>query len=361
MKMKKTVALLLSLMLTASVFAACDKEKTKEKKISKTTEEETEEETTAGESTTTEETTETSASEIHIAHLSDYDDLTPDEVYEKYRAFATELEQKNNEAGFYYGFYAHFQDRKQIWILAVSNGVSDFGYYTSINGEMIDVTEELGWDMPEKGIFSFKLFMRFPCILELRFTEIDEFAESLDDGVYYGNILAVSENVDKMMVEVWEPVQFTPEEYSALKVGDIVYEDEYSELSVESIDDDRNVILSNPDMFIVKDKSSEGNGNYILTCLGYSVGDHHMLALVSVDPNCKIEDHYSWVYSEIEGYEDYLNDNPDLTAVEKTPFWYGSRRHASFFLPLGNGWEENSSSLNPVFIENNTIVEVRFG
>ena len=361
MKMKKTAALLLSLALTTSVFAACDKDKTKETETSETTETTEEEETTAGKFTTTEETTETSASEVYIAHLSSYDDLTSDEVYEKYRAFATELEQKNNEAGFYYGFYDHFQDGKRIWILAVSNGATDFGYYTSINGEMIDVTEELGWEMPEKGIFSFNLFMRFPCILELRTTEINEFAESLGDGAYYGNILAASENVDKMIVEVWKPVQFTPKGYSALKVGDIVYEDEYSELSVESIDDDGNVILSNPDMFIVKDQSSEGNGNYILTYLGFSVGDHHMLALVSVDPNCKIEDHYGWVYAENEGYEDYLNDNPDLTAVEKTLFWYGASQYASFFLPLGNGWEDISAFLNPVIIENDTIVEVRFG
>ncbi len=307
MKMKKAAALLLSLALSASVFAACDKEKAKETENSETTGT-TEEETTAGETTTSETTEPSETTDVFIANLSSYDDLTPDEVYEKYRAFATELEQKNNEAGFYYGFYDHFQDGKRIWILAVSNGATDFGYYTSINGEMIDVTEELGWEMPEKGIFSFNLFMRFPCILELRTTEINEFAESLGDGVYYGNILAASENVDKMIVEVWKPVQFNPEEYSALKVG-----------------------------------------------------DHHMLALVSVDPNCKIEDHYGWVYTEIEGYEDYLNDNPDLTAVEKTLFWYGASQYDSFFLPLGNGWEEISAFLNPVIIENDTIVEVCFG
>ena len=357
MKMKKTAALLLSLTLTMSVFAACDKEKAKETEPSETTEEEITEETTAGE-TTTEETTETSESEILIANLSSYDDLTPDEAYEKYRAFASELEQKNNEAGFYYGFYEHFQDGKRIWILAVSNGVDDFAYYTSVDGEMKDVSAEFSTHMPDKGVFPFKHFMKFPCIISVEYNpEINEFAESLDDGVYYGEILAASENADKMMVEVWKSVKVTPEEYSALKVGDLVYEDEYGEIYVESIDDDGTVILSNMDMWLKKDESPEGNGNYILTYCGIPVGEHCMLALLSVDPDCKIEDHNEWLYTELDGYDDYLKNNPDLTVVGKTVYWYGTSQE-KFYFPLGNGWGEHPAILDPVVIENDTIVEV---
>lgn len=359
MKMKKTAALLLSLTLTMSVFAACDKEKAKETEPSETTEEEITEETTAGE-TTTEETTETSESEILIANLSSYDDLTPDEAYEKLRSFATELEQKNNEVGLYYGFFDQLQDGKHIWILGVSNGVNDFAYYTSVDGEMKDVSEEYSTHMPDNGVFPFNHFMKFPCIIDLEYLgEIDEFAESLDDGVYYGNVLAVTENADKMMVDVWTSVKFSPKEYSALKVGDMIFEDEYEEIYVESIDDDGNVRLSNMDFCLEKDESPEGNGNYILTYYGIPIADHSIIALVSVDPDCKIEDHFEWLYTEIDGYEDYLNDNPDLTAVEKSVYWYGESNN-EYIDPLSNGWRESGAMLNPVVIENNTIVEVCF-
>ena len=308
--------------------------------------------TETSETTETTETSETDPTRI-ASVLNEYDVLENGEAYGLLRDYATAIEKNYDGQSLKYGFFEHYQSGDHIWLLGVSNGIDEYGFYASVNGEIKDVTEQLGWSMRETGLFPYSQFMKLPCLIDLDYIdELTDVTDNIEDGMYYGGIYAVSEDAGKLVILAGDPVTFTPEEYENFKVGDVVYKD----ISITYIDDSGNVTLSNPDMTISPNSFDPNTEDYILMDSTVPVKTNYSVAVLSIDPDCNIIDKYEYLNMDAEGFDAYLSEHPDLTSLERTNYWYLSETD-NLTEPLGEGWIYRPSMLLPVIIENNTVVE----
>ena len=308
--------------------------------------------TETSEATETTETSETDPTRI-ASVFNEYDVFENGEAYELLRDYATAIEKNYDGQSLKYGFFDHYQSGDHIWLLGVSNGIDEYGFYASVNGEIKDVTEELGYCMRETGLFPYTQFMKLPCLINLEYVdELTDVTDTLEDGMYYGGILAVSEDAGKLVILTGDTVTFTPEEYENFKVGDVVYKD----ISVTYIDADGNITLSDPFMSIRENYFDPNSEDYLLMDISVPLKTNYRVAVISIDPDCSIIDNYGYLNLDMEGFDAYLSEHPDSTALERTNYWYLADRD-DLTEPLGDNWTYRPSMLLPVVIENNTVVE----
>ena len=190
----------------------------------------------------------------------------------------------------------------------------------------------------------------------------DEITDSIDDGTYYGEIVAVSEDGDYMLVTVGDPVSVTKEEYDALEVGDVVYSGEYSgDVYVQEIDDKGNKILSDYSMWFAPNGFTGNEDEYILVTSSVNpMTVNDKLFVVPISPDCEIDDHTEYLFSEpawneMDGsYDEYLDNLEDSTSLQETLYWFHfmvNNESGS----LGNGWRETGGLIYPIVVENGEV------
>ena len=287
------------------------------------------------------------------------DDISEDEIYAKYRSYVEEIYTGDNTK---YGFINIFRSEGDIWLLGVLRSNGEHAEYALINGEMTDVTAKLNWDNIDKQVTSYDDFMKLPCLLNLYICSYYEITDSIDDGTYYGEIVAVSEDGDYMLVTAGDPVSVTKEEYDALEVGDVVYSGEFSgDVYVQEIDDKGNKILSDYSMWFAPNGFTGNEDEYILVTSSVNpMTVNDKLFVVPISPDCEIDDHTEYLFSEpawneMDGsYDEYLDNLEDSTSLQETLYWFHfmvNNESGS----LGNGWRETGGLIYPIVVENGEV------
>ncbi|MBO7450319.1 MAG: hypothetical protein J6U54_08095 [Clostridiales bacterium] len=361
MKMRTVVALLLMVSMLVGCGSTDKKSNVrhKEEEPSEITSESTEEttvETTAA-PTPTSEPTEKPTPTPYAVNV-DVDDLSMEEIRYLYRAFAEGLHK--DEPDLKFGFMEITIKGDLVWVLATSDGNGTYAEYACVDGKMTDITNPDHADSIDFYVTSFDNFMLLPCVTELNSYTYDEVVESIDDGTYYGDIMAISDDGNYMLILAGEPVSFTQEEYDHLEVGDVVYHNDYcdEDVYIESFNDNGFATLSESDLWIAENSFTDDEHEYMLFSSSYNpVTVNAKVVVVGISPDCEIEDTYRNLLvepdsdSEPEGYAEYLEDLDDPTVLEKTVYWFYSSMHCDLS-SLGNGWTDNRGLLYPIVIKN---------
>lgn len=369
-KFTKAAVIALALCLSANVLAACSdntKDDTDKQKETKATTETTAEETTKAdepeETTTeateeaTEETTEATTEETTVETNNEVKVYTSEDYDKAYDAYMNQIDTINasGDGDYLYGFvWDRTEEAADVpYVLVASKpGDDNVLQYVSVDGEIID-SDSFLFDGPT---LTYETIKKLPAIMEtFYFSEDTVINDSIKDGLYYGDILAVSVDGTKVLASFGNPVIISAEKYDALQEGDNLgdvtgidlFSDEYYTLNEYGCFGD--------DFYF-----SERDGEYILygssDCIISYGGD---LAHVDIGTDCKITDNFIWL-TGADGFEqelvaDSLADTCFLSDMTSEDGMLGQYRINH------NGWTEASAILEPVVIENGTIKEITLG
>lgn len=405
MKRLKFMAVLLAACLFASVFASCtSQEKEKEKDSREQTESTTvkdEEETSAEEtkeSAPGEEATEESYEVIENTESTEATEATIDtSLYQsgsyfdvksdnelllaqgffKCREWIEELHAENPDYYFVYGTLGIHT--------CIRYGTADNGFWTTRYLDYKGEEQTLDSSRPVY-MFSYEDIMAFPMALNMGTSLFGEghifpLQDSIDDGTYYSEIIAMSVDGTKALIVAKDPIILTPDEFYNLKPGDrITIPDSdplYSfDLTIRDGFDPNDPYASDPyepDKLFINFEEEETkltytfkytafrflemeDGNYILGMGPYNVsyaGMNPRMAIVDIAPDCEIIDgttKVTWINPTQYGFSDGINN------VTKSFFYYAN---AMIDDPLiYNDWIAVESVLEPCVIENNTITKM---
>ena len=371
MKKSSVITLILAGVLLTNCVSCLSEKKNKKDREEKETQETTEETkvteetipaptatpTPTPEPTATPTPTEKPTPTQNPAQTIPVDDISEDELYKTYRSYVEE----NHTGDEKYGYISIFRSGGDIWLLGVLNGNGEHTEYALINGEMTDVTDMLNHDNIDKQVTSYDQFMKLPCFVDLYTCLADEITDSADDGTFFGEITAVSEDGGYMLVSAGEAVTLTKEEYDALEVGDVVYSGINEDIYVQEIDEDGYKRLSDFSMWFAPNDFTGNEDEYILVTSSVNpMTVNDKLFVVPISPDCEIDDHTEYLFSEptwnqMDGsYDEYISNLEDATSLRETLYWFHFMVNNESD-SLGNGWRETGGLIYPIVIENGEV------
>lgn len=377
--MKKKLALIICIALTLSMLASCDKKETNETKETSeettTTAAETVAEETTTEETTTEETTTEETSEPDPADFVLDEKFSTDRL-EAYRECATKLYEANDKYRFRFDSeYMSGSNEDVLFAYDPETGIetefyADNGVLTKVNSYKYNdehIEEMVGF------FDSYENFMRFPLMTYLVIDD-DAYVEELPDGHYIGYLVAINtEDTNKVLVLLGEPLVLTEEEYNNLKPGDKiqgVFDDVATVESVdESITGPGRVTLSEYDengssISFYPEQGSKYAANDTDYLLSYSndvpVAKKYYFTELTVSSDCEIEDGYYANMCMYEGYEEdlqnFISENGFTDPLSTSVVYFDYLRDAE----SANGWVKASANMWPCKITNGQLTYINF-
>ena len=367
MKKLRIVSLVISMSLLAMMFGSCDS-KDKNKKSVKVRTEETEEtetsEETETEETTTEETTEATTTEttastepkISLGTLR----------YEAYMEYA----KTQSETADYllYGFITDYNYSPLQYDLLVCDpqiGELTTYYYTDDGVWTVSSTESIEEDDYRiKNLLSYDELIKLPCMFDNddlygKFS----YENTIEDGVYYGSVIAISEDTTKAYVRIGEGIILTEEEFNSLEVGDKIQIDEngYEYATVTAINDSddayNRVELDCEWVWFDKGVYTANENDYILmTDSENPITINDRIIEIPISPDCEVTDMFGWLIED--GYEEDMNlfieEQGIDSALAKSTFWYYAHTY-QYRSEESNGWLPMWGLIYPAVIENGEL------
>jgi len=378
MKRIRAGALLICLSLILVSLTSCDSTSSKETRRSRdrrnrsTEEAETEEtqsEETAPVTDVTE--TETEVTEPTVEPTFDTSDEDPGDLrYEIYMEFCKGYSEIDRN--YLFGFSENYGTSPMTFNVLMYE--PDFKtlntyYYDDYNSfDLIDselITEDTEYKI--KNLLPYEEFSKFPCMIsEDEFWEPIVFADKIEDGRYFGDSIAFSNDGTKAFLLLGEGIIYTEEEFNNLKVGDKIkidfYETEYATVTEVNDSDEAYDRVKFDIDYIWFDKGvyTENKTDYILMSDSENpVYTNTRLVILDIAPDVKVTDRYSWLMGD--GYEDaqaqFIEDNGYTNPLQMTPFWYYSSIY-EFRRESSNGWSPMFGLIYPVVIENGEIASI---
>lgn len=374
MKRIKAEVLIICMSLMVTSFAACNSRSTGEtinvrnKDVKETTEDTTTIETTA--ETTAEETTEsTTKMTEETTTVSPADLSNGDSRYEMYMGFC----ENHNEIDpdYLFGFSNNYGVAPLTFNVMMYD--PDFKtlttYFYNEEGSFDLVASETIGDNQEykiEHLLSYDDLCKLPCMIsEDDFWEPMVFADKLDDGRYFGDAIAFSNDGTKAFLLLGKGIIYTEEEFNKLKVGDKIkidyYGTEYATVTeVNDSEYDYEKVILDCDLWFEQGSYTENETDYILMSDSSNpVYTDAKLVTLDLAPDADVTDTYRWLMGD--NFEDakiqFVEDNGYENTLQVTDFWYYNaineyRRESS------NGWTPMFGLVYPVVIENGVISSI---
>ena len=217
----------------------------------------------------------------------------------------------------------------------------------------------------EGSAVSYSQIMDMPFLFDTRFmlhSELEddgtvselptEFADSIDDGVYSGRIIAVSDAGDKALLSISQTLTFDREEIEALNVGDPIGVADLRIGEDLSIPDDgyTKIALESSYLTDVYLTTSPDDSNVLcLTGADGAVFGEPVIVEVYILPYCEESDNYDEIYDGTI-LEAELTGN---TLVDSY-FWHCVDTQERYY----DGWIMTDASVDSVYIRYNTVFQV---
>ena len=385
-KFKNAVALLVTLSMAAGVFTACEsndsKKKDKHKKdrdheVEETTEATTEpEETTATTVEETEPTIEETEETVAPSDNNQFQVPYVDENNPTVKSFMLlnqvidELNAEDPKGELRYSFSSgYYPEADCNWALLVGKeGEDEFDTLIVVNGEVYDegMSSHYAY-MPYDEIKKLPVFVEMYSPINTKEIHIDS---EIDDGTYYGSLLAFSLDGTKALVVLSDYITITEEEYDALQPGDhiSIADDDpeftaWYDLTVSNEYDGETYTMFDSNCWFSKME----NGDYILTTDSDCVVTYNdRYVFVDIAPDCLTYDTFVYLY------QSYGEELPDLSVPQyvggpnnfSNTFYFHeftSDELDGSYNPNYPGWSEAYSILEPVIVEDNTITSIWLG
>ena len=291
------------------------------------------------------------------------------EQYEKFMEKIEELEAANPGALTYSIERRAYDDHVTYgFVLNVfySDEIGDYTSYFLTDGEWAEASSgeishsDYCYSRPYEDIVKLPCLMATRCLVhhesgDQRFTNCySQEVDSVEDGMYFGKMIAVSEDGTTAYMLVGDPVSFDLDEMSGLSEGDPIG---YSDFTVSSVyeDDDSDYIQINLDsdeygdqMFISTYGDWSGDRMYLRDMSGSFCLGNAVLVRVPIASDCQIDDTYFYYWAE-SNYDTTLERSD--TGVPFLDSYYYAYCVLKDDLEINNGWIFCDISALPMTIE----------
>ena len=363
----KKLTTVLCLVLAASVFASCTDNRGGRSRRSGGDDDESSktEETQSVETNETEEQTvetrpaaETSAAsgatEFSVPVFSG--DPVYDEIMEFFRIqhetdssvqFSISDGYSQDDGSWYWGLWLIYPDGSAVCYRRFDDG----------NFSAVSEDESGSW----RRAYSYDEISQIPMIFS--YEEDIRIGQSVPDGVYFGSLEAVSEDLSYALVCIGEPVYRSMEELSQYSVGDTIHIDEIDYDFVISDIGDGYIDSEDGEPFFSTSYVNCIDEDNILMLCGYSDNPYHAndrFLILPIAPDCEITDYFSYL-SERDDVDPSLDNG---TALSRSYFWtYIMRDEFEVSMERANelsnnGFHLTEGFLYPVHVENGEIVSM---
>lgn len=341
MKRYKITALMLSLAFVFASLTACSSAKGEEVKVRPQNEDDEVIEISVDESSDQSEETEETPKETKSEDTEIVTEATVVKEdfgtarYNSYMEYCGELHEENENLVFAFSLDFSFSPYQYDLVAYDPTSEEYVKYYCNNEGVMSPVGKgTAGGDLDSYAIYGalpYEEFIKLPYMMETDSEKLPEMVDSLPDGLYFGSVMAISDDATKLYLCVGEGVIFTKEEYLALKEGDKIRVDFYGTefVTVESVDesvtDSNRVKLDSEGIWFVCGEGTTSPTDYILyTDSDNPIYINEKIVCVPVSEECQIVDYFGWLLNE--GYESDMKDFQEAqgldTLLSKTEFWY---------------------------------------
>ena len=359
----KKLTTVLCLVLAASVFASCtdnrggrrsgddDDESSKTEETQSVETNETEEQTV--ETRPVAETSEAAPSEFALPAFPE--DPAYDDIMEFFRV------QHETDSSVQFAISDGFDQDSQSWYwglwLIYPDG-SAVCYRRLDDGTITEVEDNSGY---WSRTYTYDEISGIPVICN--YEEDIRIGESVPDGVYFGSLEAVSEDLSYALVCIGEPVYRSMEELSQYSVGDTIHIDEIDYDFVISDIGDGYIDSEDGEPFFSTSYVNCIDEDNILMLCGYSDNPYHAndrYLILPISPDCEITDYFSYL-SERDDVDPSLDNG---TALSRSYFWtYIMRDEFEVSMERANelsnnGFHLTEGFLYPVHVENGEIVSM---
>lgn len=186
------------------------------------------------------------------------------------------------------------------------------------------------------------------------------YVDGIDDGTWYGNLMAVSDDGSQALIMVGEPISFDRDEILGMDIGDAIG---YGEATITNvtIDEDEDYTQVDIDFEDLSwmELASLPNGDpdrlYMRDYSGTLYFEEMVLVVVPISPDCEAT---GYVGLSDEEYDDYSSEDPTGSAFLDSELWYQVSNSDS--TRRNNGWITAWRDAEPVVIENGEIVRLNF-
>lgn len=359
----KKLTTVLCLVLAASVFASCtdnrggrrsgddDDESSKTEETQSVETNETEEQTV--ETRPVVETSEAAPSEFALPAFPE--DPAYGDIMEFFRV------QHETDSSVQFAISDGFDQDSQSWYwglwLVYPDG-SAVCYRRLDDGTITEVEENSGY---WSRTYTYDEISGIPVICN--YEEDIRIGESVPDGVYFGSLEAVSEDLSYALVCIGEPVYRSMEELSQYSVGDTIHIDEIDYDFVISDIGDGYIDSEDGEPFFSTSYVNCIDEDNILMLCGYSDNPYHAndrYLILPISPDCEITDYFSYL-SERDDVDPSLDNG---TALSRSYYWtYIMRDEFEVSMERANelsnnGFHLTEGFLYPVHVENGEIVSM---
>lgn len=231
--------------------------------------------------------------------------------------------------------------------------------YIYLDGEVTKVAE--GEELNSQAFYTYDEFISIPVLIECGFNKVP-IVNTVEDGIYYGGIVAISTDFTKALISVGKPITVSAEEYENF---------DYENTTVQDIIGDGRYYFR--DCYIGEDlwfTLNESDTDYSSYWNEYNEGSYRLLSascntevydavyvIVDIEENCQVFDDYLALFeggSRSVEYTGFENSYFCQIEFDETSPHYHSQSDSPY-----NGWSRVRVMLDPVVVENNTIVSMR--
>ena len=186
--------------------------------------------------------------------------------------------------------------------------------------------------------------------------------ETVDDGVYFGSLIGISEDGTRARFKIGEPLEFTQEFVDSLEVGDAlgVFDNNGTELTITSVSDTpngRRLYIDDNSLFFTNAYSEFTDSVLICSDSVNPVTINDVYVELPISSNCVITDTYYMLDNDNEDpvYEDWQEGEPSGVPLFDSFFWCYENHNPWTNIALTDGWYNARSIAYPVVVNNGEV------
>lgn len=374
MKFKKFAAILLAAAISLSAFAACDDSSSSKKKshkdkekIEKDEDEDEEDDDDDEKETEESETSETTEIEETTEPTETTEETEPDEpeflgygfttesegdkyCYDMFMEFIDEYEKAN--PGSKYAFATYAEPCDFPWNLLILDETSDesvFEAYGIIDGKVSDLSSTYWFS---DSAITYESIKALPILIE---TSGPECCSDLEDGTYFGDLIAFTEDGTKALLVIGSPIILSSEQYESLENDTPLLDINGNDTGFIVTIDDNGVLFDDAMWF-----NGLPDGTYLLvTDSDYTITYDRKYVILDIAEDADIVDTFSYLYDD----GDFTPSSDKTNAFTRTSFYFYATEdeYTSFYSTTYNGWVTYGAIVEPITVEDGTITQMHLG
>lgn len=189
--------------------------------------------------------------------------------------------------------------------------------------------------------------------------------ETVTDGVYFGDLIGISEDGTRARFRIGEPIGLTQEFVDSLEIGDAlgVFDNNGTELTITGVSDTsygRRLQIDDGSLFF--SIAYSGFTDSVLICSDgvNPVTINNVYVELPISSNCELIDFYRTLDNDSNDpvYDDWQANEPSGVPLLDSFFWYYENHNSWTRITLTDGWYDVRSLAYPVVVNNGEVTRL---